>query len=98
MLTLQEINDRMGKLKDWTLEGSAIVKQLEFNDFLEAMDYVNKVAELAHKNNHHPDIFITYNMVRLTLTTHSAQELTEMDFKVASEIDQIDQYEESQNA
>lgn len=89
MLTLQDITEKISKLKDWMLEDSTIIKQIEFNDFKSAIDYVNKVANVASVNQHHPDILISYLTVRLTLTTHDANELTEIDFKVAEEIDKI---------
>ena len=89
MLTLQEITAKMSKLNDWVLEDNTIIKQIEFHDFKSAIDYANKVAEIASAHNHHPDILISYNTVRLTLTTHQAGELTEIDFKVAEDIDKI---------
>lgn len=89
MLTLNEITSMLGKLSNWTLDGSSIAKQFDFSSFKDAITFVNNVAEIAEKNNHHPEILISYNMVRLTLTTHSAKSLTETDFKVAEQIDKI---------
>ena len=79
----------MEKLDNWVLDGSSIIKELQFEDFKKSIEFVNNVAEVAEKNNHHPDIFINFNVVRLNLTTHSAKALTEIDFKVAEEIDKI---------
>ncbi len=89
MLSLNEITTKLSKLKGWELEGSTITKNLTFQNFKEAIDYLNKVAEIAEKYNHHPDISISYTAVRLTLTTHSERALTETDFEVAEEIDKI---------
>ncbi len=89
MLTLSELSQKMEKLDNWVLDGSSIIKELQFEDFKKAIEFVNNVAEVAEKNNHHPDIFINFNVVRLNLTTHSAKALTEIDFKVAEEIDKI---------
>jgi len=90
MLTLEEIKKKMQGLQDWALEGQAIVKDLHFQGgFKEAMVFVNKVAEIAEKHNHHPTILIEYNYVRLTLTTHSSNSLTHLDFLVAEDIDKI---------
>jgi 4a-hydroxytetrahydrobiopterin dehydratase len=76
---------------DWRREGDAIVRDLQFADFAEAMAYVNRVAELAEEANHHPDILVHgWNNVRLTLTTHSAGGLTDNDFAMARRIDAID--------
>lgn len=89
MLTLQEIIERMSKLNGWVIEENTIIKQVEFESFQKAMEFVNKVAEIVQKNEHHPDILINNTLVRLTLTTHAAGEITEIDFKVAEEIDRI---------
>ncbi|MBS3099257.1 4a-hydroxytetrahydrobiopterin dehydratase [Candidatus Pacearchaeota archaeon] len=89
MLSLSEINREMSTLKSWSLEGSSITKIETFTNFKEAIDYVNKVGEIAEKHNHHPDIIINYNQVRLSLSTHSVSGLTKKDFEVAREIDGI---------
>ena len=89
MLTLQEISKEMLTLKDWSFESSSIVKDFSFANFKEALEFVNKIGEISEKNNHHPDILITYNFVRVTLTTHSIKGLTPKDFDVAREIDKI---------
>jgi 4a-hydroxytetrahydrobiopterin dehydratase len=73
---------------DWRREGDAIVRDLEFADFAEAIAYVNRVADLAEEANHHPDILVHgWNKVRLTLTTHSAGGLTDNDFQMSRKID-----------
>ena len=61
----------------------------EFDDFTSAMDFVNAVAEIAEESEHHPDIEIKYNKVKLTLTTHSKGGLTDLDFEVAEKIDTL---------
>ena len=88
-MLLVEIQKRMGKLGNWSLEGDSIVKDWVFRNFKESMEFVNKIAELAEKHNHHPAIIINYNNVRLSLTTHYAKGLTEKDFELAEEIDKI---------
>lgn len=89
MLPLSEIGARVSKLRNWALEGNSIVKDKLFRDFKEAMGFVNKVAEIAEKHNHHPSIIVDRNNVRMVLTTHSAGGLTEKDFEVGEEIDKI---------
>jgi 4a-hydroxytetrahydrobiopterin dehydratase len=71
------------KLGNWTLRGSAISRQFRFVDFAEAMRFVNRVARLAEAANHHPDITINYNKVKLSLTTHDEGGLTTKDLKLA---------------
>ena len=89
MLTLKEIQDLMVELKDWSLEPDSITKDFSFNNFKESLDFVNKVGEIAEKLGHHPDIMINYNLVRLSLTTHSEKGLTRKDFDLAKEIDKL---------
>lgn len=72
----------------WSLSasGSAIERTFRFNDFDEAMRFVNRVASLAEERQHHPDILIRYNKVTLTLSTHDAGGLTGKDFALAREV------------
>ena len=86
----EEITSAMESLSGWSVEGSQIVKTFSFEDFKKSLDFVNKVGELAEKHEHHPDILINYNKVRLSLTTHSAKGLTEKDFDLAKEIDNLE--------
>lgn len=90
MLTLAEIQQRLKQLHDWALEGGTIItKEFNFDSFKEALDFVIKIGALAEQQGHHPNIFIEYNVVRLSLTTHSARGLTEKDFDLAAAIDSI---------
>ena len=74
----------------WRLVGEKkIVREFAFKDFKEAMAFVNRVAEIAEKEGHHPDVYIFYNIVRLELWTHAANGLTENDFIIAAKIDQL---------
>jgi 4a-hydroxytetrahydrobiopterin dehydratase len=66
-----------------------IKKEFVFADFAAAMVFVNKVAELAEAEGHHPDILIEYNKVTLTLSTHDVGGLTEKDFALEKKIDAI---------
>ena len=70
----------------WENNGKEITRLYKFKDFAEAMAFVNKVAGLAEAADHHPDIDIRYNKVRLMLSTHSAGGLTEKDFSLARQI------------
>jgi 4a-hydroxytetrahydrobiopterin dehydratase len=89
LLSHSEIEKELGNLKDWKLEGKEIVKVVELKDFVHAMGFVNSVALLAEKANHHPDIDIRWNKVKLALSTHSAGGLTEKDFNLAKQIDSL---------
>lgn len=84
-----EIEKKLSRLKGWSVKGEAIEKEWQFADFPEAMRFINQVAALAEKYDHHPEIWNVYNKVRLTYTTHDAGGLTEKDFKLAEEIDRL---------
>jgi 4a-hydroxytetrahydrobiopterin dehydratase len=88
LLEDEEIEQRTDELGDWTREGPEISKTYEFDDFAAAMEFVNDVARLAERYDHHPDIDIRYNKVSLTLSTHSEGGLTNLDFTLANDIEQ----------
>lgn len=88
-LSNTEIERELAPLKGWSLAGKEIRKTFELKDFVHAMGFVNSVALLAEKANHHPDLDIRWNKVTLTLSTHSAGGLTEKDFTLAAEIDRL---------
>jgi 4a-hydroxytetrahydrobiopterin dehydratase len=85
----EKIEDRMLRLRGWSQEGGAISRTLRFRNFKESMAFVDNVAELAEREQHHPDIHIEYDKVRLVLSTHSAGGLTEKDFAMAEAIDRL---------
>jgi len=76
----------MEAVPGWESNGREITRTYKFKNFAEAMAFVNKVAGLAEAADHHPDINIRYNKVRLTLSTHSAGGLTDKDFSLANQI------------
>jgi 4a-hydroxytetrahydrobiopterin dehydratase len=72
----------------WREEGETLVRDYAFKDFVAAMAFVNRVAEVAEEVNHHPDILVHgWNQVRLTLTTHSEGKVTDSDHAMAQRID-----------
>ena len=89
LLTEEQIAKELRTLSGWEQVGKEIKKTYQLKDFVHAMGFVNSVALLAEKANHHPDIDIRWNKVTLTLSTHSAGGLTENDFKLAREIDSL---------
>lgn len=74
---------------NWRSNNTKLERGFAFKDFKEAMSFVNKVAELAAAANHHPNIIINYNKVRLELSTHAAGGITEKDFDLAKKIDHL---------
>ena len=89
LLNKDQISEQMRQLKGWTTDGKEIKKFVDLTDFVHAMGFVNSVALLAEKHNHHPHIEIRWNKVYLTLWTHSAGGLTEFDFNLAKAIDAL---------
>lgn len=86
LLTGNEIAEGLSSLEGWGQDGNQITKQFKFKNFVESMGFVTKVAILAERVDHHPDILIEYSRVTITLSTHSEGGLTEKDFSLASEI------------
>lgn len=89
ILSEKEIKARIDKLSDWSLEGKTIKSTRRFKDFIEAIDFVNRLVEPAESAAHHPDLEISYNKVTIRLTTHDAGGLTEKDFNMATTISQL---------
>jgi 4a-hydroxytetrahydrobiopterin dehydratase len=78
-------------LPQWEREGEVIAREFRFKDFPAAMRFVNAVAEAAEAAEHHPDIDIRWNKVKLSLTTHDAGGLTNKDFALAQKLDGLAQ-------
>src|SRR2546423_8686160 len=89
LMKAPELKERMKKIPEWELEKKHIERSFEFDDFSDAIDFVNAIAEVADEEEHHPDIDIRYNKVRLVLSTHSKGGLTELDFGLAERIDTL---------
>ena len=88
-LSSDELEMSVRTVPDWREEAGNIVRQFEFEDFMKAMAFVNRVAELSESAWHHPDIDIRWNKVRLALCTHSEGGLTIKDFELAREFDKL---------
>lgn len=83
----QQQRDKLGTaLPEWKVDGEVLRRTFEFSNFTAAMGFVTKVAILAEKANHHPDIDIRWNKVTLALTTHDAGGLSEKDVSLATTI------------
>jgi 4a-hydroxytetrahydrobiopterin dehydratase len=72
----------------WTLQDGKLIRDWTFTDFVQAMEFVNRVAAVAETAGHHPDIDIRYNHVRLGLVSHDAGGVTERDAAMAKQINQ----------
>jgi 4a-hydroxytetrahydrobiopterin dehydratase len=85
------IQQYLPKVPGWGVAADlkSISREFQFNDFKRAVAFVNEVADLAEFEGHHPDIAIWYNKVKLTLSTHAIEGLSENDFILAAKINQV---------
>lgn len=92
-LSRQEAEKLNKEVEDWTLEEKndhlQISKQFEFKNFKEALEFVNKVGAIAQEQDHHPNLYIIYNKVKVILFSHVISGLHENDFILAAKIDRL---------
>jgi len=86
----EQAEEFLQKVPGWEKEGKKIQREFKFKDFVEAMKFVNKVADLAESEDHHPDIHIYWNKVQLVLWTHAIGGLSENDFILAAKVNELD--------
>lgn len=86
-LTDAEIDIALRELPSWQIEEGKLIRDYTFADFGAAMAFVEKVANLAESVNHHPDIDIRYNKVRLGLISHDSGGITKRDIGLATRVD-----------
>lgn len=86
-LTKEQAETLLAQVQGWKLDKGTIRKEFTFKDFREAIVFVNKVADIAEHEGHHPDIMIWYRVVTLVLTTHAIGGLSINDFVLASKVD-----------
>jgi 4a-hydroxytetrahydrobiopterin dehydratase len=86
-----ELHDVLARLgNDWrVVEDHHLEKEFGFKDFREALDFTNRVGDLAEEQGHHPDIYLAWGKVRLTVWTHKIDGLTESDFVFAAKSDRV---------
>lgn len=88
-LTVSEIKTALAGVPHWKKEGSTIIRTFQFKDFPAAIRFVERLAEIAEREAHHPDIDIRWNKVTLALSTHDAGGLTQKDFSLARKFDAL---------
>ena len=88
-LSKNEIQLKLKEMRGWSHQGKSIQKRYTLKSFMPAMGLVNKIAEEAEKVQHHPDITINYNVVGIALSTHSEGGVTQKDFDLAQQIDNL---------
>jgi 4a-hydroxytetrahydrobiopterin dehydratase len=88
-LSRREAQELAREVPNWKLVDSRLEEDFSFKDFNETMSFVNRVAQVAQQEDHHPDIEISYNKVHLTLSTHKIGGLSRNDFVVAAKIQRL---------
>jgi 4a-hydroxytetrahydrobiopterin dehydratase len=83
------IESRLAELDGWERDGDAIAKTFKCGDFVGSVKFVKKLVEPAEDMGHHPDLSLSWDEVRITITTHAAGGLTENDFELAKRIDAL---------
>jgi 4a-hydroxytetrahydrobiopterin dehydratase len=88
-LSRSEAEKLAKQIPGWTVKDCALEREFKFKDFPEAMEFVNEIAAVARKQDHHPDICVSYNKVRLQLSTHKIGGLSRNDFILAAHVDLV---------
>jgi len=88
-LTPEQVATGLAETPGWQVDDAQLTQTVTRKDFRDALLFVNAVGFLAERANHHPDIFISWNKVTLTLSTHSEGGLTDKDFALARQINEL---------
>lgn len=89
-LKQEEIKNFLKQVSGWQEQQEKIFKTFQFKNFLEAMKFVNQMADLAEAEAHHPDFSVHYNKVDVMIWTHAIGGLSENDFILAAKIDGLE--------
>ena len=88
-LTQQEVNALLKQLDGWVQHNDLIGKTFDFKNYYQTMAFVNAVAWLSHRDDHHPDMSVGYNKCHVQYTTHAVNGLSENDFICAAKVDAL---------
>ena len=90
-MNIQEINEKLEALSEWTYDDKSLslIKTFQFKSYLKNIAFVNAVAWIANKENHHPDLEVSFNRCTVKFTTHDKGGVSEKDFQIAKLIDSL---------
>jgi 4a-hydroxytetrahydrobiopterin dehydratase len=88
-LSESQVTVYLSKLPNWKFDNNSIIRTVQFEKFMDSINFIQAIAVLAEKSNHHPEILIQYNQVTLTLTTHDEQGVSGKDLSLAEQIDAL---------
>ncbi|MDH3225681.1 MAG: 4a-hydroxytetrahydrobiopterin dehydratase [Thermoleophilia bacterium] len=89
VLTDEQVRAKLADLPGWRAEGTAIVKEFAFGDFMGSIGYINRLAEVAEDANHHPDLSVSWNRVIVQWSSHEKGGVTEFDLEMAAKSDNL---------
>jgi 4a-hydroxytetrahydrobiopterin dehydratase len=84
-----EISELIGSVQGWHVDEGQISKSFDFKDYYQTVAFVNMIAFVANRENHHPDLEVGYNKCKVTFSTHSVGGLSENDFICAAKIERL---------
>ena len=88
VLSDEDVQARLRELDDgWEKYGNCLRREFKFDDFSGPVEFVNSLTPIANEMNHHPDIFISWGLARVSLISHSEHGITEKDFELAKKLD-----------
>jgi len=90
VLSDEDVQARLSDLGDgWEKYGNSLRREFKFDDFTGAVDFVNRLTPVANEMNHHPDVFLSWGLARVSLISHSEHGITEKDFDLAKKLDEL---------
>jgi 4a-hydroxytetrahydrobiopterin dehydratase len=90
VLSDEDVQARLAELgDDWEKYGNSLRREFKFDDFTGGVDFINRLTPVANEMNHHPDVFLTWGRVRVSLISHSEHGITEKDFELAKKLDEL---------
>jgi 4a-hydroxytetrahydrobiopterin dehydratase len=90
VLSDEDVEARLGELGDgWEKYGNCLRREFKFDDFSGAVDFVNRLTPIANEMNHHPDLFLSWGLARVSLISHSEHGITEKDFELAAKLGEL---------
>lgn len=90
VLSDEDVQARMSELGEgWEKYGNSLRREFKFDDFTGAVEFVNALTPIANDLNHHPDVFLSWGLARVSLISHSEHGITEKDFELAKKLDEL---------
>jgi 4a-hydroxytetrahydrobiopterin dehydratase len=86
---MKDLAQKLKSLQGWKIEDGKLIKSFSFANYYETMAFVNALAWISHREDHHPDLAVGYNQCKVEYVTHSAGGLTEKDFLCAAKCDRL---------